>query len=123
MNYAAAKMGNLGADNFQKIINQTSRQGVNKLNSIQIKYDDIDIKTNPWFNGKQLGVVKARKEVSKITPHYDRIAEYVGEIWKEINANNFDSGKMKEPDAIWSKARVSWDYLYTLFQMNRLKKE
>jgi len=106
MNYAAAKMGNLGADNFQKIINQTSRQGVNKLNSIQIKYDDIDIKTNPWFNGKQLGVVKARKEVSKITPHYDRIAEYVGEIWKEINANNFDSGKMKEPDAIWSKARA-----------------
>ena len=106
MNYAAAKMGNLGADNFQKIINQTSRQGVNKLNSIQRKYDDIDIKTNPWFNGKQLGVVKARKEVSKITPHYDRIAEYVGEIWKEINANNFDSGKMKEPDAIWSKARA-----------------
>ena len=106
MNYAAAKMGNLGADNFQKIINQTSRQGVNKLNSIQSKYDDIDIKTNPWFNGKQLGVVKARKEVSKITPHYDRIAEYVGEIWKEINGNNFDSGKMREPDAIWSKARA-----------------
>lgn len=106
MNYAAAKMGNLGADNFQKIINQTSRQGVNKLNSIQSKYDDIDIKTNPWFNGKQLGVVKARKEVSKIAPHYDRIAEYVGEIWKEINGNNFDSGKMREPDAIWSKARA-----------------
>ena len=106
MNYAAAKMGNLGADNFQKIINNTSKQGVNKLNSIQKEYSDIDINTSPWFNGRQLGVTKARNEVSKIEPHYDRISEYVGEMWKEINGNIFDSGKMKESDAIWSKARA-----------------
>lgn len=103
---AAAKMGNIGAGNFQKIINETSKQGVNKLNNIERNYGDIDIKTSPWFNGRQLGVTKARKEVSKIEPHYDRLAEYVGEIWKEINNINFDSGKMKEPDALWSKARA-----------------
>ena len=103
---AAAKMGNIGAGNFQKIINETSKQGVNKLNNIERNYSDIDIKTSPWFNGRQLGVTKARKEVSKIEPHYDRLAEYVGEIWKEINNINFDSGKMKEPDALWSKARA-----------------
>jgi len=103
---AAAKMGNIGAANFQKIINETSKQGVNKLNSIERNYSDIDIKTNPWFNGRQLGVTKARKEISKIEPHYDRLAEYVGEIWKEITNVNFDSGKMKEPDALWSKARA-----------------
>lgn len=103
---AAAKMGNIGAGNFQKIINETSKQGVNKLNNIERNYSDIDIKTSPWFNGRQLGVTKARKEVSKIEPHYDRLAEYVGEIWKEINNMNFDSGKMKEPDALWSKARA-----------------
>ena len=91
---------------MKKIINQTSKSGVFKLNNIQSKYGDIDVKTSPWFNGKQLGVVKARKEVSKIEPHYDRLAEYVGEIWKEINNINFDSGKMKEPDAAWSKARA-----------------
>ena len=103
---AAAKMGNIGAGNFQKIINETSKQGVNKLNNIERNYSDIDIKTSPWFNGRLLGVTKARKEVSKIEPHYDRLAEYVGEIWKEINNINFDSGKMKEPDALWSKARA-----------------
>ena len=53
-------------------------------NQIQRNYGDIDVKTNPWFNGRQLGVTKARNEKNKITPHMDRIAEYVGEMWKEM---------------------------------------
>ena len=52
---AAAKMGNIGATNFQNIINQTARSGVNKLNQIQRGYEDIDIKTTPWFNGATWG--------------------------------------------------------------------
>lgn len=105
-NYAAAKMGNIGAGNFQKIINETSRSGVRKLNQIQNKYKDIDVKTSPWFNGKQLGVTKARKQTNLIEPHMDRIAEYVGEMWKEITGNNFDPGQMNDPSALWSKARA-----------------
>ena len=58
---AAAKMGNIGAANFQKIINETVKSGVSKLNKIQKDYSDIDIGTSPW-NGKQLGVAKARKD-------------------------------------------------------------
>ena len=105
---AAAKMGNLGATNFQKIINETSRSGVSKLNQIQSKYDDIDIKTTPWFNGRQLGVTKARNQRNLITPHMDRIAEYVGEMWKEINGTMFDPAErsMRDESAIWSKARA-----------------
>ena len=105
---AAAKMGNLGATNFQKIINDTAKSGVSKLNQIQSNYNDIDVKTNPWFNGRQLGVTKARNEKSKITPHMDRIAEYVGDMWKEINGTVFDSSEksMRDESAIWSKARA-----------------
>ena len=62
---AQAKMGNLGAANFQNIINKTSKQGVSVLNKIQKNYSDIDIKTNPFFNGKQLGVVKGLEVVNK----------------------------------------------------------
>ena len=38
----------------------------------------------------------------------ERIAEYVGEMWKEINGTNFDSSErsMNDPSAIWSKARA-----------------
>jgi len=106
--YAAAKMGNIGATNFQRIINQTATSGVNKLNQIQLKYSDIDVKTNPWFNGRQLGVTKARTETRRIEPHMERIAEYVGEMWKEINGTNFDPSErsMNDPSAIWSKARA-----------------
>ena len=105
---AAATMGNLGATNVQKIINETSRSGVSKLNQIQSKYDDIDIKTTPWFNGRQLGVTKARNQRNLITPHMDRIAEYVGEMWKEINGTVFDPAErsMRDESAIWSKARA-----------------
>ena len=105
---AAAKMGNIGAANFQKIISNTSKQGISKLNKIQKEYDDIDIKKDPFFNARQLGVTKARNEESKIEPHMDRIAEYVGKMWKEINGVAFDKDErsMRSPSAIWSKARA-----------------
>ena len=106
--YAAAKMGNIGAANFQKIINETASSGVRKLNQIQTNYKDIDVKTSPWFNGKQLGVTKARRQTDLIEPHMDRIAEYVGEMWKEITGTNFDPSErsMNDPSALWSKARA-----------------
>jgi hypothetical protein len=108
---AAAKMGNLGAANFQNIINKTSKQGVHKLNDIQKKYSDIDIKTNPWFNGKQLGVVKARKEEMKLEPHYLKLADYVRDIWEAIDgsAPDFKSdmkGELNKASGLWSKARA-----------------
>ena len=108
---AAAKMGNLGAKNFQKIINDTSKQGVSKLNSIQSNYSDIDVKQNPWFNGQQLGVVKARKESEKLEPHYKRLSDYVGDLWMAITDHappDFSKDKkgLNEAAGLWSKARA-----------------
>jgi len=114
--YAAAKMGNLGAANFQNIINKTSKQGVNKLNSIQRNYkgefgEGNDLTTDPWFNGKHLGVVKARHSARELEPHYLKLAEYVGDLWNEIQGSvpNFQrdtKGGLHEASGLWSKARA-----------------
>lgn len=98
---AQAKMGSLGNKNFQEIINNTSKQGVKKLNEIQENYLDINIKTNPWFNSGQ-----------KITQQqYDRLASYVGEIWKIVTgdvAPDFKrKAKLKRVDDLADKARAS----------------
>ena len=106
---AAAKMGNLGAKNFQNIINKTSKSGVSKLNGIQKDFEDIDINTSPWFNGRQLGIAKARREEEKIQPHFDRLTEYVSTMWKEINGSvpDFASDRtINSPSGMWSKARA-----------------
>ena len=109
-------MGNLGAANFQNIINKTSKQGVNKLNTIQNKYKDEfgdgnDLTTDPWFNGKHLGVVKARHSARELEPHYLKLAEYVGDLWKEIQGSvpSFQrdtKGGLHEAAGLWSKARA-----------------
>ena len=104
-------MGNLGASNFQNIINKTSKQGVSTLNKIQKNYSDIDIKTNPFFNGKQLGVVKARSSKQQLEPHYARLSQYVSEIFEAINGNipDFQSdtkGGLNKADGLWSKSRA-----------------
>ena len=109
--YAAAKMGNLGAANFQHIINATSRQGVTRLNAIQKKYEDIGIQEDPWFNGKQLGVIKARHSERELEPHYLRLSEYVGDLWQEIVGSVPDfqrdtKGQLNKASGLWSKARA-----------------
>jgi len=102
---AAAKMGNLGAENFQRIINETSRQGVIALNRIQQNYSDIDVNTSPWFNGRQLGVTKARTQPRLIEPHADRLYDYVNDLWMAINGDNLPQGAFDAP-SLWSKARA-----------------
>ena len=109
--YAAAKMGNLGAANFQHIINATSRQGVSRLNAIQQNYGDIDIKDSPWFNGMQLGVTKARHSERELEPHYVRLSQYVGDLWEEIVGSVPDfqrdtKGQLNKASGLWSKARA-----------------
>ena len=108
---AQAKMGNLGAANFQNIINKTSKQGVSVLNKIQKNYSDIDIKTNPFFNGKQLGVVKARSSKQMLEPYYARLGQYVSDIFEAINGDvpdfqNDSKGGLNKADGLWSKSRA-----------------
>ena len=114
--YAAAKMGNLGAANFQNIINKTSKQGVNKLNSIQrgLKGEfgnGNDLEVNPWFNAKHLGVVKARRSEETLEPHYAKLADYVSKLWEEIEGSVPDfrrdvKGGLTKGSGLWSKARA-----------------
>ena len=114
--YAAAKMGNLGAKNFQSIIDSTSTQGVRALNNIQNNYrgefgEGNDLTTNPWFNGKHFGVVKARHSERQLEPHYLKLSEYVRDLWEEIEGNvpNFQrdtKGGLDKASGLWSKARA-----------------
>ena len=105
--YAAAKMGNIGAANFQRVINQTSREGVRKLNEIQRKYDDIDIDTTPWFNSQQLiGGKKARRSERELEPHVARLGDYVEEIWNTIGKAPAGFRGKFTGAGLWSKARA-----------------
>ena len=104
-------MGNLGAANFQNIINKTSTQGVSALNKIQKNYSDIDIKQNPFFNSKQLGVTKARNSKMELEPYYARLSQYVSEIFKAINGGtpdlqNDSKGELNKAHGLWSKSRA-----------------
>ncbi len=105
--YAAAKMGNIGASNFQRVINQTSREGVKKLNEIQKKYEDIDIDTTPWFNSQQLiGGAKARRSERELEPHTARLGDYVEEIWNTIGKAPVGFRSKFTGAGLWSKARA-----------------
>ena len=106
---AKAKMGNLGAANFQKIINKTSKQGVAALNKIQKKYSDIDIKTDPFFNAKQLGVTKARHSALELEPYYTRLSHYVSQLFEEITGSVPDfqkDPKLSKAEGLWNKSRA-----------------
>jgi len=113
---AEAKMGNLGAKNFQAIIDGTSKQGVQKLNKIQDEFEGEfgqgnDLTKDPWFNGKQFGVVKARHSAMELEPHYLKLADYVRKIWETIDgsAPEFErdtKGQLDQAQGLWSKARA-----------------
>jgi hypothetical protein len=97
---AKAKMGSLGNKNFQAVINGTVKEGVRALNKIQEGYSDIDIKTNPWFNGAQ----------KMNDSDYARLQGYVSEIWQAItgdNAPDFTKTDLKTTPNLMDKARAA----------------
>ena len=112
--HAAAKMGNIGGDNFKRIIEGTSRSGISRLNQIQRGYSDIDINTNPWFNGNQLDIgslssANRRRNEEKVEPHRLRMMEYLDDIWKEINGSHMtdqDRRRFLSTMSIWNKSRA-----------------
>ena len=106
--YAAAKMGNIGAANFQRVINQTSREGVRKLNTIQRKYaDELDLETNPWFNSTHIiGGSKARHSERELEPYTVPLGNYVEEIWNTIGRAPANFRSNFTGAGLWSKARA-----------------
>ena len=81
---ARAKMGSLGNSNFTKIINETAKEGVRKLNTIQSKYtgkDSLGLNTGTsWFNGQLDRTLDDSK--------YGLLQQYVDELWKGITGDN-----------------------------------
>lgn len=112
--HSAAKMGNIGGDNFRRIIEGTSRAGISKLNSIQRRYSDIDISSNPWFNANQLDIGSLssgnrRANEAKVEPHRIRMMEYLDDIWSEINGSGMsetDRSRFLTTMSIWNKSRA-----------------
>jgi len=112
--HAAAKMGNIGGDNFKRIIEGTSRSGISRLNSIQRRYSDIDISSNPWFNANQLDIgslssANRRRNEEKVEPHRLRMMEYLDDIWEEINGSHMtdqDRRRFLSTMSIWNKSRA-----------------
>ena len=128
--YAEAKMGKLGTDNIKNIVNNTTRMGVGKLNSIQNKYvDKVFLDSNEkqqdflpkagWYKLNQLGGGKPRKNARVDDENrelHDLFAEYISELWEEIGGNRpmeanlkdrFGSGgKLSTSKDFWSKSRA-----------------
>ena len=112
--HTAAKMGNIGGDNFKRIIEGTSRDGIRKLNQIQRNYSDINIGTNPWFNANQLNIgslssSKRRANEQAVEPHRERMMEYLDDIWNAINGSNMsreDRRRFLTTMSVWNKSRA-----------------
>lgn len=81
---ARAKMGSLGNTNFTRIINETAKEGVRKLNTIQSKYtgrDSLNLNTgSDWFNGQLDRTLDDAK--------YGLLQQYVDELWQGITGDN-----------------------------------
>ena len=77
-------MGSLGNTNFTRLINETAKEGVRKLNDIQSKYtgrDSLNLNTgNSWFNGQLDRTLDDSK--------YGLLQQYVDELWKGITGDN-----------------------------------
>jgi len=112
--HTAAKMGNIGGDNFRRIIEGTSRSGIARLNQIQTNYSDIDIQTNPWFNANQLDIgslssANRRRNEERVEPHRVRMMEYLDDIWTAINGSGMtqvDRSRFLNTMSIWNKSRA-----------------
>ena len=135
--YAKAQMGKIGAGNVKEIINNTTRLGVQRLQTIQMRYvnskftDDhnsqeksFGIKASEWYNLKQLGGGKPRRNDNISNDNrelHSLFSGYLTEIWEAINRSGNANGPAPDFDgrfgtsdgdgltnskAYWSKARA-----------------
>jgi hypothetical protein len=128
---AAAKMGKIGTKNIKDIINNTTRQGVSKLEKIQKPYEQATFTNSKgvqeqflpkggWYKLNQLGGGKSRKN-DRVDDNnsslHDLFSEYLAEIWSEISggsapmAQNLKDrfgkgGSLSTSKEFWSKSRA-----------------
>lgn len=95
--YAEAKQGALGKQEYNKIISQTSNEGINSLNILKEKYDDSSLKLDKnisSFTSHNLKIDKDNLNVVKL---------YLDDIWQSINNDFADLSYLGGSDAIKDK--------------------
>jgi hypothetical protein len=95
--YAEAKQGALGKQEYNKIISQTSIEGIKALNSIKERYDDTSLKLDKStsnFTSHDLKVDKDNLNIAKL---------YLDNIWEAINKDFSDLSYLGGGDAIKDK--------------------
>ena len=94
--YSEAKGGALGYMEYNKIISQTSKQGIYALNNIKDNYDNTDLILNKSQSSFTSHGVKIGKNNVNIA------SDYLNEIWKCINGSDMTNSQ----EAIYRKNPV-----------------
>jgi len=95
--YAEAKQGALGKEEYNKIISQTSKEGIESLNILKEKYDDGSLKLDKGtsnFTSHGLKIDKDNLNIAKL---------YLDDIWQSINNDFADLSYLGGGDAIKDK--------------------
>ena len=95
--YAEAKQGAMGSKEYNKIISQTSKEGIVVLNTLKEKYDDSSLKLDKStsnFTSHGLKIDQDNLSIAKI---------YLDDIWKEINNDFADLSYLSGQDKIKDK--------------------
>jgi hypothetical protein len=95
--YAEAKQGALGKQEYNKIISQTSVEGIRSLNEIKEKYDDTSLKLDKnisSFTSHDLKIDKDNLSLARL---------YLDNIWESINKDFADLSYLTGSDALKDK--------------------
>lgn len=95
--YAEAKQGALGKQEYNKIISQTSIEGISALNTLKEKYNDTSLKldkSTSSFTSHDLKIDKDNLNIAKL---------YLDDIWQTINNDFADLSYLSGGDAIKDK--------------------
>jgi hypothetical protein len=95
--YAEAKQGALGKQEYNKIISQTSIDGIGSLNTLKEKYDNSSLKldkSTSSFTSHDLKIDKDNLNIAKL---------YLDDIWQSINNDFADLSYLGGGDAIKDK--------------------
>jgi hypothetical protein len=95
--YAEAKQGALGKEEYNKIISQTSKEGIGSLNTLKEKYDDSSLKLDKGtsnFTSHGLKIDNDNLNIAKL---------YLDDIWQLINNDFADLSYLSGSDKIKDK--------------------
>ena len=105
----AARYGSMGTENYQWIIKETDKSGINSLNSIRNKSKFQDLQNKYWTNvtgSEWLGRAKYVKEFNSNPQEFkEEIQPYTQELFRHINGGPWDAKsaemRARSPEEAW----------------------